>query len=127
MYSLLVLFFSALITLALVHGSAVYFFLYWKYTWLDVPVHFLGGAVAALGIAILPFFQIQFFERHKTLIAYICAVCVIGICWEMFEYNAGLYELEKDIVLDTSIDLIMDILGAILGYGIVKSIKQLQT
>ena len=121
------LFFSALVTLALVHKVAMQFFLYWKYPWLDIPVHFLGGIVCALGIAILPFLHIHFFGRHKTDIAYVCGVFIIGVCWEVFEYNVGLYQFEPHIVTDTLTDMGMDILGGVVGYGIVKSTKQLYT
>lgn len=122
---LLTLFFSSFITLALVHSFAEKFFLYWKYQWFDIPVHFLGGIVCAFGIAILPFFRIRFFERHKSSIAYVCGVFFIGVCWEVFEYNSGLYQLEQHIVIDTLTDISMDILGAIVGYSIVNRIKQL--
>lgn len=119
------LFLSAFATLAIVHVVATKFFLYWKYQWLDIPMHFLGGIVCTLGIAILPFLHIRFFERHHTLVVYVSMVCIIGVGWEMFEYSVGLYQFEPDIVIDTFIDLCMDILGAIVGYSIVKRIKQL--
>jgi hypothetical protein len=122
---LLTLFFSSFVTLALIHTVANMFFLYWKYPWFDIPMHFFGGVVCALGIAILPSLRIHFFERRTTLYAYVLGVVSIGVCWELFEYSAGIYTLETDVVGDLLLDLTMDVIGAAIGYGIVKSIKQM--
>lgn len=51
--------FSSLVTLALVHYLSFEFFLYWKYLWLDIPVHILGTITVAFGIATAPFFALR--------------------------------------------------------------------
>ncbi len=122
---LFTLFFSAATTLALVHIAATEFFLYWKYLWFDIPMHFLGGVVCALGIAILPFFRIQYIEKHSSFLLYMVLVLSIGICWELFEYSVGLYHLETNLISDIILDMCMDILGGAVGYGMVKSSKYL--
>lgn len=124
---LLTLFFSAATTLALAHITATTFFLYWKYLWFDIPMHFLGGLVCALGIAILPFFRIQYIEKRSSFLVYMCIVLGIGICWELFEYSAGLYRLETNLIPDTILDVCMDMLGGAVGYGMVKSSKHLNS
>ncbi len=123
----LTLFFSAAATLALVHITATTFFLYWKYLWFDIPMHFLGGLVCALGIAILPFFRVQYIEKRSSLLLYMLIVLGVGITWELFEYSTGLYRLETNLIPDTILDMCMDILGGVVGYGMVKSSKHLNS
>ncbi len=125
MHLLLTLFFSSLTTLAATHITALTFFLYWKYLWLDMPVHILGGITVILGVSILPFFGITVPKRYKTLFASIILVFSIGILWELFEVYAGVPTAREGFLFDTCIDLLMDILGGVLGYGIVKSITTL--
>lgn len=124
---LLTLFFLAATTLAFTHTLATSFFLYWKYLWLDIPMHFLGGLVCALGIAILPFFRLQYIEKRSSLSLYMFLVLGMGICWELFEYSTGMYQFETNIIPDTILDMCMDLFGGAIGYGVVKSIKQLDS
>lgn len=44
---------------------------------------------------------------------------LVGLGWEVFEYMAGISIVDSDFFADTLIDLCMDILGAVIGYGIV--------
>ncbi len=122
---LTVFFFISLMTLATVHIVALKFFLYWKYLWLDIPVHILGGICVAFGIAILPFFRIVIPYRYQTLTAYILGVLLVGVLWELFEIWAGIPLTQEGFAVDAITDLCMDVLGAVVGYGIVKSIQKL--
>ncbi|MFA5103551.1 MAG: hypothetical protein WC525_10430 [Candidatus Thermoplasmatota archaeon] len=117
-------FFSSLITLAIAHGIATAFFLYWKYIWLDVPMHLLGGITVVLGIASLPSFHITLLKRHETLVTSIVAVLIVGILWELFEVATGVPFTRESYVFDTSLDLLMDVFGGAVGYGIVKGIHE---
>jgi hypothetical protein len=121
----LVLFFSTFVTLALVHYVSIEFFLYWKYFWMDMFTHMLGGVVIVLGISILPFIRIRFFEPLPPLFTSLFAVVCIGIAWELFEILAGLSLEEPGFVFDTSLDMVMDLAGGMVGYGIIESIKKL--
>ena len=121
----LTLFFASLITVALVHIVSSTFFLYWKYLWLDIPVHFLAGIAVALGVTILPLFRVTFFERHRTLLPFVCAVLTVGVLWECFEYYYDLSVFDEDFVTDTFIDLAMDALGGTTGYYIVNKLRTL--
>ena len=120
---LLSYFFSTFLLLAGAHIVAIKFFLYWRFFWFDIPMHLLGGIVIVLGIAILPFLGIQFFARNNSLTAILVAVLSIGIAWELFEFVAGISVFDETLFLDTGTDLIMDIVGGLLGYGIVRSHK----
>lgn len=117
------LFFIGLLTLAIAHSFFIEFSLYWRYLWLDIPVHLLGGIVVALGVAILPFFNITYFEKRASLGVYILIVLSVGVVWEVFESVAVITIHDYDFWLDTSMDLCMDVVGGYIGYGIVKNIK----
>ncbi len=116
---------SALSILASTHIFALKFFLYWKYFWLDIPVHILGGVCVALGISVLSLFRIALPQRYETLSVYLGIVFLIGIFWEIFEVWAGIPVTEDGFLFDVFLDLSMDLLGGVIGYGIVKSIQKL--
>jgi hypothetical protein len=114
----LTFFFTALILLAVVHVVALELYLYWKFLWFDIPMHILGGVSVALGYALL---ERRVRRRFSTVIWYVGAVLCVGIAWEMFEYAAGISGVGgESIAVDTAIDLGMDLLGGILGYGIAR-------
>lgn len=115
------LFLSTLVTIAIVHSVSIHFFLYWKYLWLDMPVHLLGGVACALGFSTLPFLGLKIFPQYSKLMWYVLFAFCVGLLWEVFEYTAGISRGEPGFVFDTLIDFGMDILGACIGYGIVKS------
>jgi uncharacterized BrkB/YihY/UPF0761 family membrane protein len=114
----LTFFFAALILLAVVHVVALELYLYWKFPWFDIPMHLLGGISVALGYSIL---HTRLSPRLRTFSWYIAAVLLVGIGWEIFEYAAGIsLAREESFLLDTALDLCMDTLGGILGYGIAQ-------
>lgn len=115
-------FLIAISTLALAQQAAMTFFLYWKYLWLDMPMHFLGGVCVALGFSILPFLRINLPPRMRTLPAYLAFVLFVGILWETFEFANGisLVSEKEHLLSDTLIDLILDLCGGYLGYLIIK-------
>lgn len=103
-------FFVALISSAIVAGLqqwAIADFLYWRYVWFDLPMHFLGGfTIGALTIA--------FLMRYRPLI-FLGVLFAIAIGWEIFEVVIG-SPMEANYVFDTSLDLLMDALGATAAY-----------
>jgi len=123
---LLTFFFSVLVTIALSHNLALKFFLYWKYPWLDIPMHMLGGMSVAFGIAILPFFGIHLKARYRTFVAYLCGVFFVGLIWEVFEIVSGAAVYDEYYIADTIKDFCMDLIGGAVGYAIVKSLKSLE-
>ncbi|HYD93156.1 MAG TPA: hypothetical protein VEB18_01710 [Candidatus Paceibacterota bacterium] len=103
------LLFAAL--LSLLQHWALADFLYWRYVWFDVPMHYLGGvALGSFLIALSP----QFRPR-----VYLLGIIILIIGWEVFEYIFGLPR-EHNYVLDTSIDLLMGTLGALTTYIIAR-------
>lgn len=116
------IFLIAISTLALVHYVATVNFFYWRYSWLDMPMHFLGGLCVALGFAILPFFRITLPPKYRTILTYLLFVFFVGVVWEVFEYVNNISTVRDDdsIIIDTMVDLILDLLGGCLGYFISK-------
>jgi hypothetical protein len=122
---LLIFFFSSLSLLAVIHIVSLEFFLYWKYLWIDIPIHALGGVTVALGLAILPYIRVTLPARYTSLWATLSLVFIVGVVWEVFEITSGISPGEPGFVFDTLLDLCMDVLGGAVGYGIVRSVKYL--
>lgn len=107
-----ILFAIAATTLALLHILALEFFLYWTYLWLDIPMHLLGGAVVSLGLLVC-------FPRVKLWLVLLFVLCV-GCGWEVFEWVTGILYTETAPFADTALDLVMDLVGGAVGYGLAK-------
>lgn len=110
--------FILIATIATLHTLAYIFFWYWTLWWFDILMHFLGGLWVA--VTSLWFFYLSGYVRKpkvdfKTcLLITLGSILVIGALWEVFELSVGAYR-ETNHVLDTAIDLIMDVIGSILG------------
>lgn len=100
-----------------IHVSATKYFLYWHYVWLDVPVHFLGG----LWLGLLSAWLLSSRQLPVSYVRVMLTVLIVSIGWEVFEIAAGV-PIEKNFVFDTSLDLVMDILGGTLGYVIARKL-----
>lgn len=90
-------------------------FLYWRFWWFDMVMHFLGGMLIA-GIAL--FSAIFVLKTKQLFLVWLLGLVSIGIGWEVFELLTGMYRAEN-YVLDTSIDLLMDTFGALAVYSVV--------
>lgn len=97
--------------LAILHSFAVAEFLYWRFEWIDVPMHFLGGLT--IGTLIIAFW----YRRKRVRFLFSAIAAFVG--WEVFEYAFGVPR-EANYVLDTALDLMMDTLGALVAYTIAR-------
>lgn len=120
-----ILFLSTIAIIAVVHAVSIQFFLYWKYVWLDIPVHAFAGVACVFGLYMLPYFGITRFANTNTLSKSVLFALVVGLVWEVFEYTAGVSQSEPGFVLDTIIDLCMDVFGGSVGYFISKKLDTL--
>ena len=93
--------------LALTHTWALTDYLYWYFVWLDVPVHLLGGLT--LGMLLISF------SRTFRPWFYIAGIAVVILGWEVFEMGIGMRR-EANYIFDTSLDIFMGTLGAMLAY-----------
>ena len=86
---------------------------------LDIPFHFLGGYISALGV--FGIFKNRILKVKDTFIFFgfiLGSVALIGIGWEIFEWVLDNLILHKPNFLQASTgdmlsDLLMDILGAL--------------
>lgn len=99
------------LALALLQQWAVADYLYWRYEWFDIIMHFLGGlAIAAILVALLTKFRPA---------SFVLLLAVVFLGWEVFEYVFGIPR-ETNYLFDTSLDLLMDSLGALLVYIVAR-------
>ena len=113
-----------IITIGVVNALAAHFFLYWKLPWLDIPMHFLGGAWIGLMILWVYYLSGKFKDvpENRRSIPYIYGLTVtitmiIGILWEIFEFSLDLFIVfgEFNGFYDTISDLIFAIVGTIIA------------
>ncbi len=102
-------------TLAALHILAIELSLYWHFWWFDIPMHFFGGTIVALGLYTLRDIRFPLPKIMFRLTPFLLAVLIVALIWEGFELWAGI-PIEPDFLLDTGIDLVMGLLGGFLGY-----------
>lgn len=110
--------------LAVTHVIALELFLYWRFWWFDIPVHFIGGVVVALGVFTLHDLRIVIPARLLQLIPVLLLVILVAMVWEVYEILIGT-PIESDFMLDTLTDIGMGILGGLAGYRIGTSLNKL--
>lgn len=110
----LILLLAAVMVLGTVHILALELYLYWQYTWFDVPVHMLGGAIVALSLFVAALY-VPMLQQFLHLLPVLAFALIVGILWELFELGAGIFRAEN-YAFDTSIDLVMDVVGGYIGY-----------
>jgi hypothetical protein len=108
--------------LAVVHLISLEFYLYWRFLWLDVPVHVLGGAVVALGVLSLYDLRVPLPKRWRSFAPVVFFVIIIALLWEWYEIAIGI-PVEVSHELDTAIDLLAGICGGVLGYIVGKAMQ----
>lgn len=117
------IFATSVFVMGIVHVIALELSLYWRYDWLDIPMHILGGFSVAFGFYTLCERKIFIQRRHVTLFPLLFLVLIVGLLWEVFEIWAGIPLLEDDFETDIAYDLIMDIAGGFLGWVVAKSLN----
>lgn len=110
--------------LAVLHIVALELFLYWRFWWFDIPMHFFGGSVVSLGLFTLRDLRLLVPERWIKILPIVLATLAIALSWEVFEIYIGV-PIEANYVVDTLTDLSMGILGAVVGYSIGISVRKL--
>jgi hypothetical protein len=114
--------FGLLIFILLLHVIAIVNSWYWVYTWLDIPMHFLGGFWLAVVFFyfVNPRLQIINYKLLITLISALGFVALVGVFWEFFEFlcdvfifSKGYLEVAQQGTADTMSDLFFDLLGGL--------------
>lgn len=118
--------FSLLAVISVLHGIAIYFFLYWRLGWIDMPMHFLGGLL--LGVLTLWLFyfsdKVTMPENSRWLILFIIlgGAALGGTLWEFSEYGIDYFWFKNNFYLrnqlgvqDTMGDLFFDLTGGLMA------------
>ncbi|RJR13234.1 hypothetical protein C4585_02450 [Candidatus Parcubacteria bacterium] len=99
-----------LLILAAIHLASIEYDLYWQFLWLDLISHTLGGMWAGLCVLWVR----SLLGYPPTLFWGFLGAFIIGIGWEILEVVAGLPR-EANYTLDTSLDILMDVLGGVVA------------
>ena len=111
----------------IVNAIANHFFLYWRINEFDSFVHFTAGVSVSLAVLWFYFYS-DFFRPEKRniknfVLISILGITFIGVMWEIFELGIGATSVaDAEYYFDTTLDLIMDSLGALAGcfYACIK-------
>lgn len=102
-------------TLAVLHVLALQFFLYWKFHWFDMPMHFLGGVVVGLLLYTMRDLGVSLIPAQPRWFVVLLFVLMFAVAWEIYEVLIGI-EIMGDYVKDTLSDLILGALGGLAAY-----------
>jgi hypothetical protein len=108
----------AAVVFVLNYVAGLYYF-YWLYWWYDIMMHFLGGALIG-GLAVWgAVYHSPSLTWRQLLGIALCTIALIGGGWEFFEYLTGQYVGQVGVAFDTTIDLIMDLIGTLIAAAVV--------
>lgn len=92
------------------------------YTWLDIPMHFLGGvSIAYTFVLFLRFFRekglMEINNKIIFILVIISLVSFVAILWELYEFaQFYLFNMQtQPSVADTMFDLFMGLVGGVFG------------
>ena len=95
------------------------FYLYWSIWWFDTLLHFLSGICVTMGGISVYFYIFKNLtpDTTKIILIGLAWIVFIGVIWEIFELYFGITFLSDGItyIRDTSSDLLMDIIGGLVG------------
>lgn len=112
LYLMIYFIFILVSIISALHYFALANYWYFIFPWLDLIMHFLGGLFISLSVLFL-------FEIKRVYLISILSVLIVSIFWELFEHSLGVFK--DDYVLDTVVDFIMGVLGAV-GGGYIFSV-----
>ncbi len=106
---------------AVTHALLEYFSLYWRYSWIDVPMHILGGVFLML---IVGSFTVMRVLSRRFIDTPLFVVLMVGVLlvWEVF----GIWRyggLKPDFWTDSTVDLICGVIGLGIGYYLVRALR----
>lgn len=107
--------------IGVLHLIGLEYFLYWRLWWYDILLHSLGGAWVALAAL---WFLTTIGWRVGTL-QVLLATIVVGAGWEVWEFTFGIFG-EDNYTFDTSLDMFMDMVGAVFVVWITRTREMIQ-
>lgn len=119
-----------LVFIAAVHAIATLKFLYWTTWWLDIPMHFVGGAwLAMLYVYAGSRLKTQDLKTWYDLILGLGFIALVGVLWEFSEFLLGNFMIIDQLgdYRDTLGDLFFDLLGGSIILAFVKQLRSRST
>ncbi len=114
-FALLIVILALAALVLYLHVTALENFWYWKFSWFDTVMHFLGGVIVS-GCAVWVWsIEKPLGSLFHTLLVTAAAILLVGIGWEIFEVGTGVQMMDVGYPLDTALDLVMDTLGTAIG------------
>jgi hypothetical protein len=117
------LFLLFIASLATLHALALALFLYWQVWWFDIPMHLFGGMTVALGFFAGVDLRIIPASGVHSLTRMLIPVAGIAVGWEVFQHVITSVPKE-DYVIDTSTDIVLGLVGATIGYYVVRRLQE---
>lgn len=113
------------VLIAVLSFVAIQFGFYIKFWYTDIFMHFIGGLFVGSFFLWFWFYSgyfrnLKFWQNKKFLCIFLSTLTVV-ILWEIFEYSLGLNKSPEGYVLDTAVDMILGILGAITAYRVLNA------
>lgn len=113
---------GSLILLFLVNLVGMKANLYYIFPWFDILTHAMGGfSLGVLSLIISGAWEGKYHSGH-IILTILLVTLAGGIGWEAIEFNLDRLvgaELQMG-VLDTLLDIIMDLVGAFIAYGVLR-------
>ena len=109
--------------IGLINSLALYNTWYWRYRFLDMPMHFLGGVFISVFILWIMYVRKKKGEtlgvasRKELRLVALTAILIVGLSWEVFEFRSDVWVVFAHMFswADTVSDLMCDLLGATFG------------
>ncbi|MBU4479995.1 hypothetical protein KKG48_00940 [Patescibacteria group bacterium] len=105
-----------IVVIAFLNHIAIDNFLYWKFWWFDILMHFLGGFWVSLTALWFFYFSgfVKDFRKNlfNVFLISLVSIFAVGIGWEVFEFMIEI-SFSNNYVADTVGDLIMDVIGSL--------------
>jgi hypothetical protein len=112
-------------TLGIFNAYGVYSGFYERIVWYDIPMHALGGMSVFLGMLLLVQRAYAHHVSSVTLLRALGVVIIVGVLWEYYELLIGAMSIDQvGYYADTAHDIGMDLLGGIIGFGLIEGCKQ---
>jgi hypothetical protein len=104
--------------IAILYDLTLEHYWFWTIWWIDVVLHVLGGF--AIGLMVIWAGTLMGWNRAhisdvRAFFLILGLVTLIGIGWEVFEYQAGMFVVGQ-FFPDTYHDLFSDIAGGLIAY-----------
>lgn len=97
-----------------IHNIFNYLYLYWVYTWIDIPMHIIGGALIVLTLNALKEESLDFslFKNKNNILIFLFLATV---SWEIYQVFSG-KEVDEYYLISTLFDISFGMIGGVTAF-----------